>query len=289
MADNRPIGVFDSGIGGLTVLREIMALLPNESTVYFGDDGRTPYGTKSHDTIIKYCLQIMRFLEEKNVKMIVIACNTASTHAYKILKKYSKVPVIEVVYPGAEAAVRTTTNGKVGIIATQSTISSGGYETAVREKALELINMGINENALNNLSIVTQACPIFVPLAENGWWDNEVTEAVVKRYLAPVKEFGVDTLVLGCTHYPLLKDAIAREMGPEVTLINSGVSVASVVKDRIIKENIACDNSLATHEFYTSDDATTFENVAAPFLGKGLPKGTKKCSVDKYDISEYLS
>ncbi len=288
MADNRPIGVFDSGIGGLTVLREIMALLPNESTIYFGDDGRTPYGTKSHDTIIKYCLQIMRFLEEKNVKMIVIACNTASTHAYKILKKYSKVPVIEVVYPGAEAAVKTTTNGKVGIIATQSTISSGGYETAVREKALELINQGVNETALNNLSIVTQACPIFVPLAENGWWDNEVTEAVVKRYLAPVKEFGVDTLVLGCTHYPLLKDAIQREMGEDVTLINSGVSVASVVRDRIIKEGISCDDSAAIHEFYTSDDATTFENVAAPFLGQGLPKGTKRVTVDRYDVSEYV-
>lgn len=288
MADNRPIGVFDSGIGGLTVLREIMALLPNESTIYFGDDGRTPYGNKSHNTIVKYCLQNMRFLEDKGVKMIVIACNTASTHAYETLKKYSKVPVIEVVYPGANAAVNETRNGKIGIIATQATISSGVYETAVREKALDLLNQGINEKALNNLSIIGQACPLFCPLAEQGWWDNEVTEAAVKRYLEPVKEFGVDTLVLGCTHYPLLKDAIGREMGDNVKLINSGISVASVVKDELIKNGIESDSSSVTHEFYTSDDEKIFESVAAPFLGEGLPKGTKKFSVDSYDVSEYL-
>ena len=289
MADNRPIGVFDSGIGGLTVLREIMALLPNESTVYFGDDGRTPYGNKSHNTIVKYCLQIMKFLEAQDVKMIVIACNTASTHAYKILKQYAKVPVIEVVYPGADAAVKATRNGKIGIIATPSTTSSGLYETAVREKALDLINKGINEEALNNLSIIGQACPMFVPLAENGWWDNEVTEATVRRYLKPVKEFGVDTLVLGCTHYPLLKDAIQREMGDEVTLINSGISVASVVRDRLINDGIQCDSTVdGTHVFYTSDDEQLFENVAAPFLGKGLPKGTRKVTVDGYDVSSMM-
>lgn len=289
MADNRPIGVFDSGIGGLTVLREIIARMPNESTVYFGDNGRTPYGTKSHDTIVNYCLQNMKFLEEQDVKMIVIACNTASVHSYSLLKKYAKVPVVEVVYPGAMAAARATVNGKVGIIATSATVDSGVYETAVRYQAQELINNGENTEALNKLSIIQQACPLFVSLAEEGWWDDAIAHLTAERYLAPLKEFGVDTVVLACTHYPLLAKTIQKVMGPNVTLINSGISVAGVVERKLVEGDMLSDGTMeATRAFYTSDDAKKFESVASPFLGRGLPAGTKKVIVDKYDVSDMV-
>jgi len=278
MADNRPIGVFDSGIGGLTVLREIISRLPGESTVYFGDDGRSPYGNKSHDTIIKYSLQDMMFLQEQNVKMIVIACNTASTHAYEILKEHSDVPVVEVVYPGAVAACNATKNGKIGIIATPATVSSGLYETAVRQAGKDL----------QNLEIIQQACPLFVSLAEEGWWDDEIATMTAERYLKPVREFGVDTLVLACTHYPLLAKTIGKVMGPDVTLINSGISVASVVEKVLSEKDLMSDGTDVTRAFYTSDDAGRFESVASPFLGRGLPKGTRKVTVDHYDVPGYM-
>ncbi|MBR2295582.1 MAG: glutamate racemase [Clostridiales bacterium] len=278
MADNRPIGVFDSGIGGLTVLREIIARLPGESFVYFGDDGRSPYGNKSHDTIIRYSLQDMMFLEEQDVKMIVIACNTASTHAYDVLKKYSKVPVVEVVYPGALAACEATRNGRIGIIATDATVSSGLYETAVRQAG---------EN-IPDLKIIQKACPLFVSLAEEGWWNDDIAHLTAERYLAPVKEFGVDTLVLACTHYPLLKDTISDVMGKDVKLINSGISVASVVEKKLAADNMLAEGGTPFTAFFTSDDPEKFEKVASPFLGRGLPRGTRKFTVDKYDVSEYL-
>ena len=278
MADNRPIGVFDSGIGGLTVLREIIARLPSESTVYYGDDGRAPYGSKSHDTIVEYSLQDMMFLESKNVKMIVIACNTASTHAIEALRKHSKVPVVEVVYPGAKAAVKATRNGRVGIIATNATVSSGLYEKAVKEEGKDI----------PGLQIIQQACPLFVSLAEEGWWDDDIAHLTAERYLAPIKQFGVDTLVLACTHYPLLAKTIGDVMGPDVTLINSGISVASVVEDYLRDHEMLSDGGSVTREFYTSDDAKRFESVAAPFLGRGLPQGTRKVTVDRFDVAEYL-
>ena len=278
MADNRAIGVFDSGIGGLTVLREIISAVPGESTIYFGDDGRAPYGTKSHDTIIKYSLQDMSFLKEQDVKMIVIACNTASTHAYEALSKVCDVPVVEVVNPGAKAAVESTRNGRIGIIATRATISSGVYESAVRKFGKDI----------PDLKVVSQACPLFVSLAEEGWWDDEVTRLTAQRYLAPLKEAGVDTVVLACTHYPLLASTISKVMGPDVTLINSGIAVASVVKDILKSEDILSDGKNTTRHFYTSDDPILFEQVAAPFLGSGLPKGTRRVQVDKYDVKEFL-
>ena len=277
MADNRPIGVFDSGIGGLTVLREIMAQVPGESTIYFGDDGRSPYGTKSHDTIIKYSLQDMMFLKEQDVKMIVIACNTASTHAYNVLSKVCDVPVIEVVVPGAKAAVKATKNGKIGIIATRATIGSGVYESAVRECGKDI----------EGLEVISQACPLFVSLAEEGWWDDEIAFLTASRYLEPLKKAGVDTVVLACTHYPLLAKTISEVMGPDVTLINSGIAVAGVVKD-ILETNDLKAEGEATHLFYTSDDPKIFEQVASPFLGRGLPQGTKHVQVDNYDVKGFL-
>ncbi len=272
MTDNRPIGVFDSGIGGLTVLREIWDLVPGEGTIYFGDNGRAPYGTKSKSTIVKYSLQNMRFLEDQGVKMIVIACNTASAHAYSSLSRSSSVPVIEVVTPGAKAAAKATRNGKIGIIATKGSVNSGVYKDAVAKYSAA------------GTEIYQQACPLFVSLAEEGWWDNDITDAVCRQYLTPLKEAGIDTLVLGCTHYPLLSDAIQRFMGDDVALINTGKAVAEVVKETLAECGLSGDSSDPVRAFYTSDEPELFEEVASPFLGRGLPAGTKHFNTDRYEV-----
>ena len=273
MADNRPIGVFDSGIGGLTVLREIWDLMPGEGTVYFGDNGRAPYGTKSKSTVIKYSLQNMHFLQQQDVKMIVIACNTASAHSYKALSEKSDVPVIEVVTPGARCAAKTTRNGKIGIIATKGSVNSGVYKEAVERFAAP------------GTKIYQQACPLFVSLAEEGWWDNEVTSMVCSRYLTPLKEAGIDTLVLGCTHYPLLSGAIRKFMGDDVTLINAGKAVAQVVRETLEDNGLSCGGTQEPlRRFYTSDEPELFEEVASPFLGRGLPSGTLKYNTDRFDV-----
>ena len=269
MTDNRPIGVFDSGIGGLTVLREIWKTVPDESTIYFGDNSRSPYGTKSRSTIIRYSLQNMKFLESKDVKMIVVACNTASAYAYEELKARAKVPVVEVVTPGADVACRATKNGKIGIIATKGTISTGVYKKAVEDRAKEL--------GMNNIEIFQQACPLFVSLAEEGWWDTEITRLTAEEYLKPLKKAGVDTLVMACTHYPLLSKVIKEVMGDGVVLVNTGEATARVVKELLGSEGTASEgNKCPVREFYTSDEPELFEQVAAPFLGEGLPSGTRQ-------------
>ena len=278
MADTRPIGVFDSGIGGLTVLREIWQAVPGESTVYFGDNSRSPYGTKSRSTIIRYSLQNLKFLESKDVKMIVIACNTASAYAYEELKTRAKVPVVEVVTPGADVACKATRNGKIGIIATKGTISTGVYKKAVEDRSKEL--------GMENIEIFEQACPLFVSLAEEGWWDKEVTRLTAEEYLKPLKEAGVDTLVMACTHYPLLSKVIKEVMGEGVVLVNTGEATAKVVKELLSREGTASEgNKSPVREFYTSDEPDLFEQVATPFLGEGLPSGTKHFSTDKYEVT----
>ena len=278
MTDNRPIGSFDSGIGGLTVLREILNTVPGESTIYFGDNSRAPYGTKSKSTIIRYSLQNMKFLESKDVKMIVVACNTASAYAYEELRSRAKVPVVEVVTPGADEACRATKNGKIGIIATKGTISTGVYKAAVEKRALEL--------GLKDIEIYQQACPLFVSLAEEGWWDTEITRLTAEEYLKPLKAAGVDTLVMACTHYPLLSRVIGEVMGSKVVLVNTGVATAKVVKNLLESNGTASgtDASGCVREFYTSDEPELFEQVAAPFLGEGLPSGTKHFTTDKYEV-----
>ena len=278
MTDVRPIGVFDSGIGGLTVLREIWEAVPDESTIYFGDNSRSPYGTKSKSTIIRYSLQNMKFLESKDVKMIVIACNTASAYAYEELKKRANVPVVEVVTPGADVACRATKNGRIGIIATKGTISTGVYKKAVEDRAKEL--------SMENIEIFEQACPLFVSLAEEGWWDKKVTKLTAEEYLKPLKEAGVDTLVMACTHYPLLSKVIKEVMGDNVVLVNTGEATAQVVKELLDKEGTASEgNSNPLREFFTSDEPELFEQVATPFLGEGLPSGTKHFSTDRYEVT----
>ena len=278
MTDVRPIGVFDSGIGGLTVLREIWEAVPDESTIYFGDNSRSPYGTKSKSTIIRYSLQNMKFLESKDVKMIVIACNTASAYAYEELKKRANVPVVEVVTPGADVACKATKNGKIGIIATKGTISTGVYKKAVEDRAKEL--------GMDNIEIFEQACPLFVSLAEEGWWDKEVTRLTAEEYLKPLKEAGVDTLVMACTHYPLLSKVIQEVMGDGVVLVNTGEATAKVVKELLSSEGTTSEgNQSPVREFYTSDEPEPFEQVATPFLGEGLPSGTKHFTTDKYEVT----
>lgn len=266
----RPIGVFDSGLGGLTVLQAINDLLPNESTVYFGDTGRTPYGTKSPDTIIKYSQQISRFLLEKNVKMIVIACNTASAHAFEAVRQAVPVPVIEVITPGAEAAAGATVNQRIGIIGTRGTVNSGVYVRAVLDASS------------NEPVIIQQACPLFVGLAEEGWWDHDITCAIATEYLRPLKEAGVDTLILGCTHYPLLKPAIARVMGDEVRLINAGSKVASRVESVLEAQGLLNPGTEpASHTFYTSDDAEQFQQLGSAFLSRPVQ------TAGRVDIERY--
>lgn len=277
MQDNRPIGVFDSGIGGLTVLREIWAACPGESTVYFGDNSRAPYGTKSKSTVIRYSLQNLKFLESKNVKMIVVACNTASAYAYEALKAAADVPAVEVVTPGAAAACRATHNGRIGIIATNATVSTGVYKTAV-ESAAESLGLG-------SLEITQKACPLFVSLAEEGWWDTEVTKLTAEEYLKPLKDAGVDTLVLGCTHYPLLANVIQKVMGESVKLVNTGVATAQTVRNVLESMDIRAQGCDSAKEFYTSDEPEMFEAVASPFLGSGLPAGTRHFSTDRYEVN----
>lgn len=269
--DNRPIGIFDSGLGGLTVFKEIANHLPGESLIYFGDSGRTPYGTKSSDTVIKYTLQNIRFLLSHDIKMIVIACNTMSAHGYEIVKKRYQLPIIEVIGAGARAAVAETENKKIGIIGTTATINSCAYQKAINEID-------------GNIEIYQRACPLFVPLVEEGqeWWENNITYQVAEQYLKPIKDTGVDTLVLGCTHYPLLKNTIAKIMGDGVKLVSSAQEVARVVKSAIIDNNIQREAGCEpVHSYYTSDSVEKFEPLCSAILGVTV-NSAKKVDIEKY-------
>lgn len=269
--DNRPIGIFDSGLGGLTVFKEIASQLPGESLIYFGDSGRAPYGTKSSDTVIKYTLQNIRFLLSHDIKMIVIACNTMSAHSYEIVKRSHNLPIIEVIGAGAKAAVEETKNKKLGVIGTTATVNSCAYQKAINKLD-------------DSIEIYQRACPLFVPLVEEGqeWWENNITYQVAEEYLNPIKETGVDTLVLGCTHYPLLKNTIAKVMGDEVKLVSSAQEVARVVKKAIIDNNIQRDPGCKpTHKYYTSDSVEKFEPLCSIILGVTIN------SAEKVDIEKY--
>ncbi len=269
--DNRPIGVFDSGLGGLTVFKEIIKQLPGESLIYFGDSGRAPYGTKSRDTVLKYTFQDIRFLMKQDIKMIVIACNTMSAHSYEMAKRNFDIPIIEVIGAGAAAAVAETKSKKLGVIGTSATINSGAYE-----KAISRLD--------NSIEIVQRACPLFVPIVEEGqeWWENDITFRIAEKYLTPIKEIGIDTLVLGCTHYPLLQTNISKVMGMNVKLVSSAMEVARVVKKTILGNNMQRDiNYKPEYRYYTSDSVEKFEPLCSAILGETVN------SVEKVDIEEY--
>lgn len=253
-----PIGVFDSGLGGLTVAAEVMRQLPAEGLIYFGDTARVPYGPKAPSTVRRYSREIASFLEREGVKAIVVACNTATAHALTALRAELHVPVIGVIEPGARAAVAATRSGNVGVIGTAGTIRSGAYERAIRELAPDA-------------RITVQPCPLFVPLVEEGWLDKDATRLVAEEYLEPLIDAGVDSVVLGCTHYPLLKPMLAAVLGNGVQLIDSAAETAAETR-RILAERAL--EARSTHEplrrFVASDDSSQFLRLGRRFLGRAL-------------------
>lgn len=269
--DNRSIGIFDSGLGGLTAMREVMACLPNENIVYFGDTGRVPYGTRAEDTIIKYSHQDIRFLESFDVKLIVIACGTVSSVALPVLRDMYKTPLVGVVDATAEAAAAATKNNKIGIIGTPGTIKSGAYA-----KALQTIHPKIQT--------YSKACPLFVPLVENGHIDTQVAQLVAEEYLEDLKAEGVDTLILGCTHYPLLKTVIARTMGEGVALIEPGVEVARSLERILAERKLFADRTdPEQYQYFVSDTAEGFEELGSLFLNRNIHGKVKKIDIEKYE------
>ncbi len=253
-----PLGVFDSGIGGLTVARALFDRLPRESVIYFGDTARVPYGPKSPDTVRRYSGEILTYLLHRGVKAVVVACNTSTAHALEHLKACSPVPVVGVIEPGARAAAAASRSGRIGVIGTAGTIASGAYERAIK---------AIRPDA----TVYARACPLFVPLVEEGWFDHPATELIGREYLEPLSRAGVDVLVLGCTHYPLLKPLLSRVMGPGVTLIDSAEESANAVKREIEQRGLSAPPSNdPTHRFVVSDDEPHFRRVGARFLGEKL-------------------
>ena len=254
-----PIGVFDSGLGGLTVAHAIMRQLPGESLIYFGDTARVPYGPKSPDTVRRYSREISAFLIEQGVKAIVVACNTATAHALPALRDELKVPVIGVVEPGARAAVRATRTGHIGVIGTAGTIRSQAYVRAIHAE-----NPDVRVTAL--------ACPLFVPLVEEGWTSHDATRLVAEEYLAPFVKDAVDTLVLGCTHYPLLKPLIGEIVGRSVRLIDSAEETAADARRMLAANDLAAGDGQGEYRFIASDDPQQFLTLGRRFLGSAIER-----------------
>jgi len=266
-----PIGVFDSGVGGLTVVREIMRNIPNEDIVYFGDTARVPYGSKSRGTILRYSRQIVRFLKTQNVKAIVVACNTASAYALEEIKKELDIPVIGVVKPGAKVACETTKNGRIGVIATDATIRSGIYNSFIKRNKPDV-------------QVVGKACPLFVPLVEEGWIKDPITVEVAKRYLAEMLQYDIDTLILGCTHYPLLRSTLRGIVGEKINLVNPAYETARELKillDENGLSNPRSEKESAVHKFYVSDSVERFNNFANSILPYDIEM-TKQIQIEEY-------
>ena len=252
----QPIGVFDSGIGGLTVVKALVEDLPSESIVYFGDTARVPYGTKSKSTIVKFSLENVEFLLQFGVKCIVIACNTSSSWAMPTLRKYFKVPIVGVIRPGALGAVRQTRNKRIGVIGTTATIRSGAYEAAI--KRIDPM-----------VKVFSQSCPLFVPLVEEGWLKGSVCRQVAERYLEPLKRQRIDTLILGCTHYPLLAPTIRKVLGPKVVLVDSAKQTVIEVRG-VLMGNDALSNGgvKPRYRFFVTDEPQQFDRIGHRFLGR---------------------
>lgn len=251
---DQPIGIFDSGIGGLTVVQALMRMLPHETLIYLGDTARYPYGTKSADVVRRYSIENTEFLMERGIKALVVACNTSTAIAGATLRERFDVPVVGVIEPGAEAAVQATRKGKVGVIATEATIGSGEYTRALRRLR-------------SDLEIYTRACPLFVPLAEEGWVDNSVATTAAQLYLSTLRHSGIDTLILGCTHYPLLREVIAETMGQRVTLIDSATATAEAVRGTLEGHGLLRRRGTGHASFFVTDAPERFIKVGSRFLG----------------------
>lgn len=253
-----PIGVFDSGIGGLTVARSLFEILPNENIIYFGDTARLPYGTKSKETVINYSVEITKFLLNKNVKMIVVACNTASSVALNYLRRLTAIPIIGVIKPGSKAAIAKTNNYKIGVIGTLGTIQSYAYKTQIHKFD-------------RNINVFSKACSLFVQLAEDGWTENKIAEMIAKEYLHEFKEQNIDTLILGCTHYPILKKTISKVLGKKIKLIDSGEETAKEVKRILGEKNLLnSQKKNGQHKFYVTDFQKKFKEISERFLGQPI-------------------
>ena len=272
MDKNAPIGVFDSGVGGLTVAREIMRQIPNERIVYFGDTARVPYGSKSKDNIIKFSRQIIRFLQTENVKAIVIACNTASALAFDEMQQEFDLPILGVVKPGAKVAVETTVNKRIGLIGTEANIRSGVYTRYI--KSLD-----------DEAKVFEKACPLFVPLVEEGWLHDDITLQVASRYLEELKEKDIDTLIMGCTHYPLIRSTIRKVMGDKVNLVNPAYETAIELKNLLERDNLAnkcdVDSPSSMYRFYVSDAEEKFKLFANSILPFDITM-TKQINIENY-------
>lgn len=268
----RAIGIFDSGVGGLTVLRELTRLLPQEDTIYFGDTARVPYGTKSPETVTRYAQEITSFLVGRDIKLLVVACNTASAVALPHLKRLFPIPVVGVIEPGASRAVTVSKNGRIGVIGTAGTIRSSAYTRAIKRLRADA-------------TVLTRACPLFVPLAEEGWIDNQVARLTAEIYLQELQQAGIDTLVLGCTHYPLLKPLLADVMGKSVTLVDSAAETARTVAAILADKNILRPASeVGNHSYYVSDIPAGFVRVGNRFLGGKLGDVFQVSLDDEKDI-----
>lgn len=270
--DKRPIGVFDSGMGGLTAMRQLIKLLPGEDIFYFGDTGRVPYGTRSADTIIRYAKQDVAFLRGFSPKAILVACGTVSTTALSLLQAENDIPILGVVEPASSAAVSITKNGKIGIIGTEATIRTGAYETAVRR---------LNPQIMTE----SRACRLLVPMVEDGRVTERdtVTKMLIHEYLAPIKAAGVDTLIMGCTHYPLLTGLIQAEMGKNVTLIDTGLESARTLTAMLERSGMLNGRaSGGARAYYASDSAADFASVASIFLGSDISGKVTRIDIERY-------
>ena len=257
LTGNSPIGIFDSGIGGLTVFRAVSRLLPNEDIIYLGDTARVPYGTRSAETVGRYSFECTDFLLKKGVKILVVACNTVSAISLSDIRERVSVPVIGVIEPGARAALAATKNGRIGVVGTEATIRSSAYVRAIK---------ALDEKA----EVFGLACPLFVPLVEEGWNEGEIAKLVAERYLSPFREMGIDTIVLGCTHYPLLKKVIA-EVVSGAAIIDSAVETGKTLKNILDKGPLLSKRkSAGEHRFFVTDSAEKFGAVGGQFLGEGM-------------------
>ncbi len=267
---NKPIGIFDSGIGGLTVVKELKKQLPNEQLIYFGDTARIPYGTKSKELIRQFAIEDAQFLMQFDIKLLIVACNTASSLAIDTLREHFPLPIVGVVKPGARAAAQKSKNKRIGVIGTPSTINSGAYAVEIRKQ-------------IKTEHIYSQACPLLVPLVEEGWLDGEITRLTLEKYLTNLINKNVDTLILGCTHYPLLKDSIEQVTQGKMTLVDSGLETAKTVKEIMLKENFANRDRKKDNDLYfVSDNPQKFQKIGSMFLGEKLS------DVRRIDFEKFL-